>query len=107
MTKIFALGRDGIGPEILEHGLCVAKQLKPFRVATLAPLPFIVWPLIYPVLFGESGSLTIWLWILPGIVVYGLFDPIKAAVTAKRSASAEVLESASFERFLIQRRNQR
>lgn len=49
------------------------RKLKPFRIMALAALPFIIWPLLYPVLFDDFGSLTTWLWMLPGIAIFGLF----------------------------------
>ncbi len=79
------------------------RKLKPFRVAALAALPLIVWPILSPVLFDEFGSLTTRLWMLPGIAIFGLFGLIQALVTAKRDASTQAPETASFEQFLIER----
>lgn len=79
------------------------RKLKPFRFMALAALPFIVWPLLYPLLFDEIVSLTTWLWILPGIAVFGLFCLIQTIVTAERNACAHALANASFEQFLADR----
>ena len=79
------------------------RKLKPFRIMALVALPFIVWPLFYPVLFDSFGSLTTWLWMLPGIVIFGLFGLIQAIVTAERNACAHALANATFEQFLTER----
>ncbi|MCL1629095.1 hypothetical protein M3N55_10165 [Roseibaca sp. V10] len=79
------------------------RKLKPLRLATLAGLPFMVWPLLYAFLYGSTASLTIWLWTLPGIAIYGLFGVIQAKINAKRNASAKTLQAATFEQFLIDR----
>lgn len=79
------------------------RKLRPFRFMALAALPFIVWPLLYPVLFDEFGSLTTWLWMLPGIAIFGLFGLIQVIVTAERNACAHALANASFEQFLTER----
>jgi|GEM_PF-3514539 len=79
------------------------RKLKPLRLATLAGLPFIVWPFLHAFLYGATGSPTIWLWMLPGIAVYGLFGIIQVKINAKRNASAQTLQAATFEQFLIDR----
>ncbi|QDY69882.1 hypothetical protein [Qingshengfaniella alkalisoli] len=79
------------------------RKLKPFRVMALAALPFLIWPLLYPVLFDDFGSLTTWLWMLPGIAIFGLFGLIQAIVTAELNDSAQALAAASFEQFLTER----
>ncbi len=79
------------------------RKLKPLRLATLAGLPFIAWPFLHAFLYGATGSLAIWLWMLPGIAIYGLFGLIQAKVNAKRNASAQALQAATFEQFLIDR----
>jgi len=79
------------------------RKLKPLRLATLAGLPFIVWPFLHAFLHGATGSLTIWLWMLPGIAIYGLFGLIQAKINATRNASAQELQAATFEQFLIDR----
>lgn len=79
------------------------RKLKPLRLATLAGLPFIVWPFLHAFLYGATGSLTIWLWMLPGVAIYGLFGLIQAKINAKRNASAQELQAATFEQFLIDR----
>lgn len=79
------------------------RKLKPLRLATLVGMPFMVWPFLHAFLYGATGSLAIWLWMLPGIVVYGLFGFIQAKMNTKRNASAQVLQAATFEQFLIDR----
>jgi hypothetical protein len=79
------------------------RKLKPLRLATLVGLPFMVWPFLHAFLYGPTGSLMIWLWMLPGIAVYGLFGLIQTKINAKRNASAQVLYAATFEQFLIDR----
>lgn len=79
------------------------RKLRPLRLATLVGLPFVVWPFIHELLYGATGSLAIWLWMLPGIAVYGLLGLIQANVNAKQNASAQALQTATFEQFLIDR----
>lgn len=79
------------------------RTMRPLRLATLVGLPFMIWPFLSALLYGATGSPAIWLWILPGITVCGLFGLIEAKVNAKRNASARVLQSATFEQFLIDR----
>lgn len=79
------------------------RKLKPFRIMALAAIPFIVWPLLYPVLFEDFGSLTTWLWMLPGIAIFGLFGLIQTFVTAELNDSAQALATANFEQFLTER----
>lgn len=79
------------------------RKLKPFRVMALAALPFLIWPLLYPVLFDDFGSLSTWLWMLPGIAIFGLFGLIHTFVTAELNDSAQALATANFEQFLTER----
>ena len=79
------------------------RKLKPLRFATLAGLPFMVWPFLHAFLYGATVPLTIWLGILPGMAIYGLFGLIQAKINAKRNASAQTLQAATFEQFLINR----
>lgn len=79
------------------------RKLKPFRIMALTAIPFIIWPLLYPVLFDDFGSLTTWLWMLPGIAIFGLFGLVQAIVTAELNDSAQALAAASFEQFLTER----
>jgi hypothetical protein len=55
------------------------------------------------VLFDDFGSLTTWLWMLPGIAIFGLFGLVQAIVTAELNDSAQALAAASFEQFLTER----
>ena len=79
------------------------RTMRPLRIATLVGLPFMVWPFLHALRYGATGSLSIWLWILPGITVCGLFGWIEAKVNAKRNASALALQTATFEQFLVDR----
>lgn len=64
------------------------RTLRPLRLATLVGLPFMVWPLLHTLFYDATGSLSTWLWTLPGIAIYGLFGLVEAKVNAKRNASA-------------------
>lgn len=65
--------------------------------------PLGIFGFLHAFLYGATGLLTIWLWMLPGIAIYGLFGLIQAKINAKRNASAQELQAATFEQFLIDR----
>lgn len=79
------------------------RTLRPLRLATLVGLPFMLWPFFHALFYGATGSLSIWLWILPGIAVCGLFSLIEAKVNAKRDASGQALQTTTIGQFLIDR----
>lgn len=81
----------------------VDRKLKSLRLATIAGLPFMAWPLVYPAFFGGSVLSSAPLWMLTGVVIIALFGKIGVIVGAQREASARVLETATFEQFLIER----
>lgn len=79
------------------------RKLKPLRIIALAALPFIIWPLLYPLLFDDIGSLTAWFWMPLGVAIFGLFGVIQAIVTFELNDSAQALATATFEQFLTER----
>ncbi|MCE8006314.1 hypothetical protein [Aestuariivita sp.] len=79
------------------------ERMKPVRWATVAAMPFLLWPLIQSLLNSGQLSLTTWLWFVPGMVILGLCALTEKVVTRKRNASAHVVENATFEQFLTER----
>lgn len=79
------------------------EKMKPVRWATVAAMPFLIWPLIQSLLNSGQLPLVAWLWFVPGIVILGLCALTEKVVTRKRNASAYVVENATFEQFLAER----
>ena len=72
------------------------EKLKPVRWGGLAATPFFLLLLLQALLNGGQIPLTALPWILPGFAILGLCAMIERIVTAKRDASAQAIETASF-----------
>ena len=81
----------------------VAQQMKPVRWAASVAFPFLVWPPLQLLLYGDGMPLTTWLWVIPGVAVLGLFAVAEKLISAKRDACALEVQTASFEHFLDER----
>ena len=62
------------------------KKMKPARWASLVAMPFFVWLLLQALLNAGHLPLTTWLWVLPGMAIFGLCVLIENFVTARRDA---------------------
>ncbi len=79
------------------------EKLKPFRWIIASAIPFAIWPIIQFLVNGREMPPTTWLWIFPGMLIFTLYLLIEYTITAKREASANAVESATYEQFLIDR----
>jgi hypothetical protein len=79
------------------------EKMKPVRWATVAAMPFLIWPLIQSLLNSAQLPLAAWLWFVPGIVILGLCALVEKVIIRKRDASAFAVETATFEQFLTER----
>lgn len=79
------------------------QRMKPVRWAASISFPFLLWPPLQLLLFGEDMPFTTWLWIVPGLVILGLLAVAEKFISAERDASALVVQTASFEGFMNER----
>ncbi|KNG93402.1 hypothetical protein [Pseudaestuariivita atlantica] len=79
------------------------QRMKPVRWAASISFPFLLWPPLQLLLYGEGMPFSTWLWIIPGAAILGLFAVAEKLISAKRDASALEVQTASFEGFLNER----
>lgn len=77
--------------------------LRPFRLAMLAGLPFVALPPLYVGFSGAPSSVDVWLWMLPGLALFGLGGLAEARAVAKRDVVTKTIANATFEQFLNER----
>ena len=77
--------------------------LRPFRLAMLAGLPFVALPPLYVGFSGAPSSVDVWLWMLPGLALFGLGGLAEARAVAKRGVVTKTIANATFEQFLNER----
>lgn len=81
-------------------------KLKSLRIFIFISMPFIVLPMLLLALKPVDFALSTFLWMLPGIAIFGAIAFVERGFICQLQASASTVENCSFETFLEQRHRQ-